>query len=149
MAAKLTILTFPQKLQGNTLSLNVLIIPRNIAPTQPLVPGTPPFQSANLKLQAKVISDLSIFPTDLQPSTPFPLAGVSIPANAPSVFSTLATKINVSVVGDAAPPANANHIIQKYLPQSYRNSFNFTNPRVKEAVIDDSYACAVRSTVVN
>ncbi|HTI60794.1 hypothetical protein [Mucilaginibacter sp.] len=149
MAAKLTILTFPQKLLGNKLSINALIIPRNIDPTQPLAPGTPPFQSANLKLQAKVIADLSIFPSDLQPSTSFPLAGVAIPAGAPSVFSTLAAKFNVSVVGDAAPPANANHFIQKYLPLSYRSSFNFTNPRVKEAVIDDSYACAVRSTVVN
>src|ERR1700754_4973710 len=100
MAAKLSILTFPQKLQGNILSLNVLIIPRNIDPTQPLVPGASPFQSANLKLQAKVISDLSIFPSDLQPSLPFNLTGISIPAQAPSVFATLAAKFNVSVVGD-------------------------------------------------
>ncbi len=154
---KISILTFPQSLKGNILSLNVLIIPRNIDPTQPLVtglgggvPGAPPFQSANLQLEAKVISDLSVFPSDLVTSTPFTLAGVGIPAHAaPDVFATLATKFNVSVTTDAAPVANPNHFIKKYLPLTYRNAFNFTNPRVPEAVIDDSYACAVRSTVAN
>ncbi|MDB5133532.1 MAG: hypothetical protein JWP37_135 [Mucilaginibacter sp.] len=153
---KLSILTFPQKLQGNILSLNVLIIPRNIDPTQPLVtglgggvPDAPAFQSANLQLEAKVISDLSVFPSDLVTSVPFALPGTGIPAQAADVFATLATKFNVSATPDSAPVANSNHFIKKYLPLTYRNAFNFTNPRVPEAVTDDSYACAVRSTVVN
>jgi hypothetical protein len=33
---------------------------------------------------------------------------------------------------------------QKYLPESYRGSFNFTVPRTKDAVTDDSYQCAIR-----
>src|SRR5450631_341761 len=131
---KLSILTFPQKLEGNTLSLNVLIIPRNIDPTKALVtglgggvPDAPPYQSAKLVLQAKVISDLSVFPSDLVTSTPFTLTGVSIPATAKDVFATLATKFNISVTTDAAPAVNPNHYIKKYLPLSYRNAFNFTN----------------------
>lgn len=131
------------------MSLNVLIIPRNIDPTQPLVAGAPAFQSANLQLQAKVISDLSIFPSDLVTSTPFALPGTGIPATATDVFATLAAQFNVTVAGDTAPAANSNHFIQKYLPLTYRNAFNFTNPRTKYAKTDDSYACAVRSSVVN
>jgi len=153
---KLSILTFPQKLEGNTLSLNVLIIPRNIDPTKSLVtglgggvPDAPPFQSANLQLEAKVISDLSVFPSDLVTSTPFALTGVSIPAQAKDVFASLAAKFNISVTTDAAPPVDSNHFIKKYLPLSYRNAFNFTNPRVPEAVIDDSYECAVRNGKLN
>jgi len=150
MATKLTILTFPQKLQGNTLSFNVLVIPKNMDPTLPLVPGAPAFQSANLKLQAKVISDLSVFPSDLVPSTPVTLTGIGIPASAPDVFATLATQFNVTVTTDSAPAVDPNHYIKKYLPLSYRNAFNFTNPRnPKFGVTDDSYACAVRSTVIN
>lgn len=153
---KLSILTFPQKLVGNVLSLNVLIIPRNIDPTQPLVtglgggvPDAPPFQSANLKLQANVISDLTVFPSELITSVPFPLTGVGIPVSAATVFATLASKFNISVVGEEAPAANQKHYIKKYLPLTYRNAFNFTNPRVKGAMIDDSYECAVRGSKVN
>ena len=149
MAAKLSILTFPQKLTGNLLSVNVLIIPRNIDPTQPLVAGASPFQSANLKLQANIISDLSIFPSTLVTSTPLVFSGSGIPASAPDVFATLAGQFNISAVGDAAPLVNKNHYIQKYLPLSYRSAFNFTNPRTPFAKTDDSYACAVRSAVVN
>jgi len=153
---KLSILTFPQNLVGNTLSLNVLIIPRNIDPTQPLVtglgggvPDAPPFQSANLQLEAKVISDLSVFPSDLVTSVPFTLTGIGIPPTTGDVFATLAAKFNISVTTDAAPAVDPNHFIKKYLPLSYRNAFNFTNPRVPQAVIDDSYQCAMRNTKVN
>ena len=149
MAAKLSILTFPQKLVGDSLSINVLIIPRNIDPTQPLVAGAPAFQSANMQLQAKVISDLSIFPSDLVTSVPFALPGTGIPATATDVFATLATQFNISVTGDNHLPPDKNHFIQKYLPLTYRNAFNFTNPRTNYAKTDDSYACAVRSSVVN
>ncbi len=149
MAAKLSILTFPQKLTGNVLSVNVLIIPRNIDPTLPLVAGASAFQSANLKLQAKVISDLSVFPSDLVTAVPFALPGTGIPATAPDVFATLAAQFNIKPLGDIAPAVNGNHYIQKYLPLTYRNAFNFTNPRTPFAKTDDSYACAVRSAVVN
>lgn len=125
---------------------NVLIIPRNIDPTQPLVAGAHAFQSANMQLQAKVISDLSVFPSDLVTSVPFPLTGTGIPASAPDVFATLATQFDISVT-DSAPGVNIP--IQKYLPFTYRNAFNFTNPRTSNAKTDDSYACAARSTVFN
>src|SRR3569833_3450428 len=153
---KLSILTFPQKLTGDTLTLNVLIIPRNIDPTKPLVtglgggtPDAPAFQDANLQLQAKVISDLSVFPSDLAASTVIDLAGISIPATAKEVFATLQAQMNITITTDSAPAVDPNHFIKKNLPLSYRNAFNFTNPRVPEAVTDDSYQCAARSTVYN
>ena len=34
--------------------------------------------------------------------------------------------------------------VKKYLPVSYRQAFNFTTPRTRNAVTDDSYRCAVR-----
>ncbi|MBK6506332.1 MAG: hypothetical protein IPG02_11870 [Ignavibacteria bacterium] len=45
-----------------------------------------------------------------------------------------------------APEAGKNRdlAIRKYLPHSYRNAFNFTSPRIKNAVTDDSYHCAMR-----
>ncbi|WP_273566078.1 hypothetical protein [Maribacter halichondriae] len=35
--------------------------------------------------------------------------------------------------------------VSKYLPKSYRNAINFTTPRTKNAVTDDSYHCAVKT----
>ncbi|MBM4259674.1 MAG: hypothetical protein FJ147_27730 [Deltaproteobacteria bacterium] len=34
--------------------------------------------------------------------------------------------------------------VKKYLPVSYRKAFNFTTPRTRNAVTDDSYHCAIR-----
>ncbi|MDB5009432.1 MAG: hypothetical protein JWQ06_221, partial [Mucilaginibacter sp.] len=154
--SKLTILTFPQELKGNVLSFNALIIPRNIDPLLPLitglgggVPDAPAFAAANLVMQAKVIPDLSEFPSDMVASTPFPLMGIGIPATAIDVFTTLAIKFDISVTGDKAPDAVSNHYIKKYLPLTYRNAFNFTNPRTKYAVTDESYECAVRDGKIN
>ena len=154
--AKLTILTFPQELTGNVLRFNALIIPRNIDPLLPLitglgggVPDAPAFAAANLVMQAKVIPDLSEFPSDLVASTPFALTGIGIPSTAADVFTTLAAKFDISVTGDKAPDPVSNLYIKKYLPLTYRNAFNFTNPRTKYAVTDDSYACAVRNGQIN
>ena len=154
--AKLTILTFPQQLTGNVLTVNALIIPRNIDPLQPLitglgggVPDAPAFSAANLKLDAKVISDLSEFPSDLVTSTVFPLVGVGIPHHAPDIFTTLAHEFKITVTTDKAPDPVPNLFIKKYLPQTYRNAFAFTNPRTPNAVVDDSYECAVRNGALN
>ena len=48
-----------------------------------------------------------------------------------------------------APAPAANRFIKKYLPLSYRKAFAFTNPRVKEAVVDDSYHCAFKEKGIN
>ncbi|HEY4326852.1 MAG TPA: hypothetical protein VGN20_22895 [Mucilaginibacter sp.] len=148
---KLTILTFPQELKGNVLTLNALIIPRNIDPLNSLikglgggVPDAPAFAAANLVLQAKVIPDLSEFPSDLVASTPFSLMGVGIPATATDVFNTLAAQFDISVTDDQIKDPVKNQHTKKYLPLSYRNSFNFTNPRTPYAITDDAYECAVR-----
>src|SRR5690606_14633592 len=40
--------------------------------------------------------------------------------------------------------AEISRSVRKYLPETYRKSFNFIAPRVKNAVTDDSYLCAIR-----
>jgi len=44
-----------------------------------------------------------------------------------------------------APSANRDSAVRKYLPISYRKAFNFTSPRVKNGVTDDSYHCSFRN----
>ena len=55
------------------------------------------------------------------------------------------TNANVNSPADKPPaPVKEENSVKKYLPQSYRKSFNFIAPRTKNAVTDDSYHCAVR-----
>jgi hypothetical protein len=43
-----------------------------------------------------------------------------------------------------SPTSQRDIAIRKYLPVTYRKAFNFTSPRVKNAVTDDSYYCSFR-----
>src|SRR5262249_34002807 len=47
-------------------------------------------------------------------------------------------------LNDPPPAAKSGFPIRKYLPLSYRKAFNFTAPRTRAAVTDDSYHCAIR-----
>jgi hypothetical protein len=58
--------------------------------------------------------------------------------------------IKVSHTADqAGEPIAIEKSVRKYLPESYRSKFNFTTPRHRNAVIDDSYHCAMRDDKKN
>ncbi len=145
MDAKISILTFPQRIEGNRLFFNVLTIPRNIDPLiadADLAPF-PPWADATLTLQANLLPSLEKYPLlTLQPTA----ISVDLPAGAfaeaRDIFSTLALRFDISKQ-DKAEPYQKQHSVRKYLPETYRNSFNFTKPRSTHAVIDDSYECAI------
>ena len=145
---KLSILTFPQKIEGNTLHLNVLIIPRNIDPFQSWPEtGAPAWVDANLQLKAFILSGLEKFPFASPASTPKTLNGIGIPGATRKIFTLLQSKFNIVPAGPTKilQPPKAADFAKKYLPLSYRSSFNFTNPRTEDAVLDDSYHCAIKA----
>jgi hypothetical protein len=163
---KLRILTFPQRIKGDQLDLNALLLPtQNLLyvqapfPSQ-LNPGTtvslPKFISADLKLEVKAIKGLSTYPFSDAGVLASEGAGVDtlptalgFPANLPVVYEGLAAQFkldpNVPATGAGSPWADADGV-RKYLPQSYRNAFNFTLPRTDFAKTDDSYHCAIKKT---
>ena len=167
---KLRILAFPQRIDGDKLDLNVLLLPTqrllNVESSfnSQLNPGAtvqlPKFISADLKLEVKTIQGLSTYPfsdaavltnegakVDTFPTT------VSLPANLPILYEGLAAQFALDTVskplsskstsGAGAPWADSDGI-RKYLPQSYRRAFNFTTPRTDFAKTDDSYHCAIK-----
>lgn len=165
---KLRILTFPQRINGDQLEVNVLLLPTqrllNVQASFPsqLDPGTnvqlPKFIAADLKLEIKAIKGLSTYAfsdagvlaaegatVETLPTT------VTFPANLPALYEGLAAqfKLDTSVTGTTtgagAPWANADGI-RKYLPKSYRTAFNFTLPRTEFALTDDSYQCAIKQS---
>src|SRR3972149_1492580 len=166
---RFSLLTFPQSFDGNTLTLNILVLPRNQNPLEdaiilhdgvnfppPVIPDARPFADAKLAFEAKIITGLGIFPNNLLPNATRSL-GVITPTLARDLFTALAKNFSIQNLIqtnedldnnlDAAkknPAVSQELSVKKYLPFSYRSSFNFTNPRTPNAVIDDSYLCAVR-----
>jgi hypothetical protein len=158
---RLRILTFPQRIAGNQLELNVLVMPtqrllNQLAsfPSQLNPGGTvslPKFIGADLKLQVKTIEGLSTYPFSKEAvlnsegakSNTFP-TDIAFPDNLPLLYEALATQFDIDPVGTGAgDPLDDG--IRKYLPLSYRNAFNFTTPRTEFAKTDDSYHCAIKS----
>ncbi len=164
MDSRLSILTFPQRFDGGTLHLRILIVPRlstawNGDPLQPLIQHfpnagdtTPAFADANLQLEARVLKGLDRFPVNAPIDFTGPLPGASgVRPNARALFEELIAPGPGRFTLSAAPPALAEPIkseifVKKYLPRSYRNAFLFTGPRTPDAVTDDTYHCAIKES---
>ncbi len=153
MPALLSLLTFPQRLKNGNINFNILIVPRNIDPLQALKPGEPSFADANLTFEACVIDSLVDLPelgsAGIQTFNPV-VSGSSL--NLTNFYTVLKKQFKatqgVDLVDAASPSDRAIKIannIRKYLPESYRSAFNFTNPKTQYASIDDSYHCAVKN----
>ena len=146
ITSSLSILTFPQAWQNNQLTLRVLIIPRNIDPTLAgeIAPGTPAWCDATLALRAHFVLDPEKYPSITEADKIFDLNNIVMPADTATIFNEIATQLGGIKSTGKLEKAESYHRTRKYLPESYRNSFNFTAPRTKDAAIDDAYHCAIK-----
>ncbi len=163
---RFTIFAFPQGFKNNILKLNILFLPRNQNPLNPAIEGhsiisdSVSLADAKLSFNAHIVSGLADFPMNTNISETRLLNVVNPnPADKNSLFTTLAgsfqitnlnqvnTNLNINSSEKAPEPikkADIDRSINKYLPLTYRKSFNFVAPRIKNAKIDDSYHCAIR-----
>ena len=166
-------MTLPQQVDENgILSLNIVFIPRNINPLKEVNTnyGTgnkaKAFVNVQPQFDIKVVNNPDEFPGKvpanekvINPVSPFVYSG-----NMEKIYTTLRNAvdqngkpkyfdIDESRSTDVNPNSkhtaqkaetNRGLAIRKYLPLSYRNAFNFTAPRIKNAVTDNSYFCALR-----
>ena len=161
---RFSILTFPQLFDGKNLTVNVVVLPRDQNPLSPAI--EPPlasskaesFAEAKLSFTASIFEGLSVFPHNHAPISAIPLK-VKSTTNAQAIFKALASQLDITNLNsknidleNSIPkefqPALARPeelTVKKYLPNSYRKSFNFTTPRHKNAVTDDSYHCAIKA----
>jgi hypothetical protein len=144
---KLNILTFPQKLENNAIQLNVLLLPvdQGFDPLQPLAPSGVAFADANIQLEARIIDSLQAFPHEAAVLGNHPILDYT-PSSVDkrAMFERLGEQFNVSPAYHKPPQVRPNFFTKKYLPLSYRGAFNFHRPITDDAVIDDSYHCAVK-----
>lgn len=153
-------MVFPQGFDGKILSLNIVLIPRNQNPFEPYVTGLPapdhsaiPFAELVPQFELGIVKGLDEWP--MSNATAASRKPVKIPLMVEEATNKLAllkaiaddfgVKINVDNTTDKAEPLIAEDIsVHKYLPESYRDSFNFTTPRHKNATTGDGYHCAIK-----
>ncbi len=168
-------MTFPQFFDGNELQLNIVVLPRDHNPLNPIIingappnPGDPPipdaeeaFADATFSFNAHMLPGLGINPLPQpQPAANGIALTTSAPENPRDIFEAMGQHLNIfqadmdnSNVTLSSIPSERQfektrkreHSVSKYLPKSYRGAFNFTGPRTKNAVTDDSYHCAVKA----
>ncbi len=161
---RFSILTFPQFFNGEELSLNIVVLPRDQNPLSeaiaqhPTIDDAVPFAEAKLSFTANIFDNLNVFPHNHPIIGEIPLE-VAPPAQSRDIFEALAGQLSINNLNStnrnvdlaAIPtefkPAAARPeelTVKKYLPKSYRSAFNFTTPRHNNAVTDDSYHCAIK-----
>ncbi len=163
---RFTLFAFPQGFTNNILKLNILFLPRNQNPLNPAIEGhsiisdSVSLADSKLSFNAHIVSGLADFPMNTNISETRLLNVINtIPADKNSLFTALAksfditnlnqlnTNLNITSSEKAPEPikkADIDKSINKYLPLTYRKSFNFIAPKIKNAKIDDSYHCAIR-----
>ena len=146
MTATLSILTFPQRWKNNKLTFRVLIIPRNLDPvkTGEIAPGTISWCDSTITLKARLIRYPEKYPSILEPDSAYTLPGISMPPGTAAIFQNMAAQLGGIQSNRKLEPTDPDKRARKYLPESYRNSFNFTGPRTKDASTDEAYHCAIK-----
>lgn len=171
---RLSILTFPQFFDGSELKLNIVVLPRDHNPLAPIIvddPLDPPapqvgdsniaFADAEFLFKAQLVQGLGANPLPMPKALADGIALTVTPSDNPrEIFEAMAKHLEI----DDESMINSNHnlgkipderqfekampvdkTVKKYLPKTYRSAFNFTVPRTKNAVTDDSYHCAVKA----
>src|ERR1700752_1885782 len=98
---RFSLLPFPQFFDGNTLTLNLVVLPRNQNPLKPAIeqhptiPDTPAFANASFALEAKIVSGLSSFPHSLAATSSQSLAIIP-PTQAQEIFQALGKNFSIT-----------------------------------------------------
>jgi len=156
----ISLMTFPQRFDGKILTVNIVVVPRNTNPfsSWPTGLANPTSVPGFAELQPEF--SLSI----VRGTDDFPLSNASAPGRIPIVKKVKIIPVTdkeaiLKKVAKAMPlpitdttdkladPVPVEKSIKKYLPISYRETFNFTQPRHPNAVTDDGYHCAVRDKI--
>ena len=91
---RFSILTFPQFFDGQQLSINIVVLPRDQNPLNPAIfpnlgaSEAPPFADAELTFTANIFDSLSVFPHNFAPVPNLPLIA-SNPANKRDIYEAL------------------------------------------------------------
>lgn len=148
----LSLLAFPQSFDGTNIRLRFLVMPQG-DPLQPLLTNVPPapdspaFADAQPKFVAALIPSLDALPAPANATAQVALA-TTPPAQARALFEQLAAQFDISPNPAGQTPRRTGYRTRKFLPESYRNAFNFDRPSTPFALTDDTYRCLLQNPPV-
>ncbi|PXF59405.1 MAG: hypothetical protein C4B58_03580 [Deltaproteobacteria bacterium] len=148
--SKITIAPYLQKWDNDTRKLSIRML---VAPTgNPLEPilnspvDVPAFADCSLAFRVSISDTVGALPqrTLVDQTIDTPRAGAP---DARTIFIAIKSALEIpdGPAGDTFSEQKPDMVKQlhKYLPRSYRQSFDFVQPRTSLAVTDDSYRCLV------
>jgi hypothetical protein len=149
-APKLTLVPYLQKWDhaARKLSIRLLVAPTG-NPLEPLLgspAGVPSFAKCSLAFRISISDTPGSLPqrTLVDQTADTPLRNSP---DAVAIFEAIQESLGIPAGpgGDtfSEQKPDATKQLRKYLPKSYRGSFDFVQPRTSLAVIDDSYRCLV------
>ncbi|WGK65307.1 hypothetical protein [Croceiramulus getboli] len=166
---RLSILCFPQFFDGSELHVNIVVMPRDHNPLNPIIAGEAPaipdaetaFADAEFAFNAQRIQGFGVNPL---PQPQAAADGMSVttqtPTNARTLFESMANHFEIFNLDLVNTNANLQNIpsdrqfekarpkgvtVKKHLPKSLRALPNFVKPKLENATTDDSYHCAVKA----
>ena len=148
----LSLLAFPQSFDGVNIRLRFLVLPQG-DPLQPLLtnvapaPDSPAFADAKPKFVAALIPSLDALPAPANATAQIALAATP-PLQARALFQQLAVQFNIAPNPAGQTPRRSGYRTRKFLPESYRNAFNFDRPSTPFALTDDTYHCLLQNPPV-
>ncbi len=110
-------------------------------------PNSPAFADGKPQFVAELIPSLAALPAPGAVAAQVNLT-TTPPTGARALFEQLATQFNIQPTPPGSPRVNG-YSISKYLPDSYRDAFNFDRPSTPFAVTDDSYFCLLKNPSYN
>lgn len=146
---KLTLLPFPQQWKDGSMIIRAVALPRG-NPLLPLmtgipgVPDGPAFAVGNLQLKAMLIPSLDELPNPVNVAEEVGL-DILLPEGKGALFREVAQQFDIDPsLEPTQNPRCISRRFKKLLVPSYCKAFAFSTPRTPFAVLDDSYACALR-----
>lgn len=156
----ISLMTFPQRFDGNILTVNIVVVPRNTNPFSNWPTGlpnpaqVPGFAELQPEFSLSIVKGTDDFPlsnaTDANRIPVVKKVKVIPVENKLSILEKVAGAMPLPITDNTdklSDPVLVENSIKKYLPNSYREKFNFTQPRHPNAVTDDGYHCAVRDKI--
>lgn len=150
-APKITLVPYLQTWAPDTrvLSIRLLVAPTG-NPLEPLLavpPALPAFADSQLAFRISISDSIAALPQRTLIDQTVDTARAGVP-DARAIFTAIKAALPVpdGAAGDtfAEQAPDTTRKLKKYLPRSYRQSFDFVQPRTSLAVLDDSYHCLIQ-----
>ncbi len=167
---RFSIMTFPQFFDGNELQINIVVLPRDHNPLNPIIVGEEPqipdadvaFADADFSFGAQLIQGFGSNPLPIpKPLNEAIALNTNSPDNPREIFEAMANHLQIFNLNMVNSNINLQNIpaerkfekarpreysVSKHIPKTYLEATGFKALRTQNAYTDDTYHCAVKGS---